>query len=287
MEQCSAARGTDSAAGFSLLEIVVALTIMSILAGSGAALALRSVRGNLQDRTLNRMKELMTAMIGNPDRGTFGYLGDMGRLPDSSGGGLTLLAQRGTQTASVASSLDGVISGWNGPYVLSTRPADVPVDAWNSPLLYTGTAQLTSRGPDRQTGTTASDLDNIVYPAVVPITTGQISVLVKGQLNEGGPPIALRADEASVRVYYTVTTNGGTSSGGVATRTELTPTYAGAAGSGIWNTTALHLGEHGILVTGLNGTSGGGRNYTGSISRDVVRLSRGTAFVTVLLDEAG
>jgi prepilin-type N-terminal cleavage/methylation domain-containing protein len=264
-----------ASAGFSLIEIVVALALLGLLAGAAAAVSVRVIRGNLQERTVLRMRALLTAMIGNPDRSDHGYMGDMGGLPDTS---LTQLFLRGSQRPAVADATDGIISGYNGPYILEgADPTRGFVDFWNSAIVYTpGIAQLTSLGPDRTLGTA----DDIVYPSVAPVLSGTITVLVRGQLNSGGPPIALRSDEASVQVYYTRTSDH--------TRAAASVLYSGSQGSGIWITASpVHLGDHGVLVTGLDGTATGGRNFSGSVARDIVTVNRGSAYVTVLLNEAG
>jgi len=259
--------------GFSLLEIIVALAILSLLAGAGAVVGLRSVRGNLEQRTQQRLRALVHAMIGEPDAADFGYLADMGELPDTD---LTQLMLRGAQTAGVADPVDGIVSGWNGPYFVAGGSVAAPLDFWNSSIVYTpGVAQLTSLGPDRQLGTA----DDIVYPSVSPKLSAEIAVLVRGQLSAGGPPISLRSDEAAVSTFYT--------RGSDNTRALAAMSYTGSQGSGIWRTDQpVHLGEHGVLVTGLDASGSGGRNYSGAVSREIVRVSRGPVSVTVLLDEA-
>jgi prepilin-type N-terminal cleavage/methylation domain-containing protein len=46
----------NSQAGFSLIEILVAMALLSILAGAGAAVSMRVLRGNLAERTVLRMR---------------------------------------------------------------------------------------------------------------------------------------------------------------------------------------------------------------------------------------
>jgi prepilin-type N-terminal cleavage/methylation domain-containing protein len=264
-----------SESGFTLVEIVVALALLSLLAGATAAVSVRVLRGNLGERTVVRMRAILAAMIGDPVRGDSGYLGDMGELPDTA---LTQMFVRGSQPVAAADAVDGILSGWNGAYIIEgADPTRGFLDAWNSAIAYTpGTAQLTSLGADRNLGTA----DDIVYPSVSPVLAGAITVLVKGQLSSGGPPVTLRSDEASVQVYYTRASDN--------TRAAATVSYTGAAGAGIWKTTtALHKGDHGIVVTGLNASGAGGHDFSGSNSREIARVTQGPAFVTVLLEEAG
>jgi len=261
-------------AGFSLIEIVVVLVIVSLMAGSGAAVALRVSRGNLKERTLLKLREIHAGMVGAPERGYFGYLGDMGELPDTA---LTQLFIKGSQPSGVADLVDGILSGYNGPYVLNgTHDTLGFVDAWNSQVLYTpGSAQLTSPGPDRSLGTS----DDIVYPPNTPAISGTLTVTVRGLLVSGGLPLTLRSDEASVQVSYTRSSDN--------SRDVASVSYTGAQGSGLWVTDqALHRGYHGIQVTGLDASGSGGRDFSGSVARAVVSISGGPAFAEILLEEA-
>jgi prepilin-type N-terminal cleavage/methylation domain-containing protein len=257
--------------GFSLIEILVVIALLSILAGAGAAVSLRGLRGNLQERTVKRMRSVMTAMIGDTERGHSGYLGDMGALPNN----LLQLVQP-QAPAAIADPVDGIESGWNGPYYSeNVDPARGILDDWASPLVYNaGTPQLTSLGPDRTLGTA----DDITIPQVLPVLSGSVTVQVKGLLNAGGPPISLREDEATVQVTVT--------DAATHTRSLAAVDYPGVPGSGIWITAApVHLGDHAVIVTGQASASPGGHDFSGSIARDLVRVDRGSVHVTVLLEE--
>ena len=69
--------------GFSLIEVLVVISLISILAGALAPLGIRSLRASQLEKTRTRMDTLMRAMAGDPTQGDFGYLGDMGALPGS------------------------------------------------------------------------------------------------------------------------------------------------------------------------------------------------------------
>lgn len=266
-------RAAERCSGFSLIEIVVVLALLGLIAGAASSVALRATRGNVKQKTLARMQELLTAMIGEPARGEFGYLGDMGELPDTS---LTQLFVRGTQQPAAADPVDGIVSGYNGPYILNSGNATTGfTDFWNSAIRYTpGSAQLTSLGPDRTLGTA----DDIVYPSAAPVLAGTVTVVAKGLLAAGGPPVGLRSDEASVAVFHTRASDN--------TRAQIATSYTGAQGSGIWLSGAVHLGAHGVSVTGLDASGSGGHDFSGSVSRTVVSVSRGPVVVEVLLEEA-
>jgi prepilin-type N-terminal cleavage/methylation domain-containing protein len=266
-------RAAERCAGFSLIEVVIVLALLSLMAGAASSVALRATRGNVKQKTLARMQELVGAMIGDPARNEFGYLGDMGELPDAS---LTQLFVRGAQQPAVADPVDGIVSGYNGPYILNAGDAATGfVDFWNSAIRYTpGSAQLTSLGPDRTLGTA----DDIVYPSAAPLLTGSVTVIVKGLLAAGGPPIGLRSDEASVAVFHTRASDN--------TRAQIATSYTGAQGSGIWLSGAVHLGPHGVSVTGLDASGSGGHDFSGAVGRAVVSVSRGLVVVELLLEEA-
>jgi prepilin-type N-terminal cleavage/methylation domain-containing protein len=266
----------NSQAGFSLIEILVAMALLSILAGAGAAVSMRVLRGNLAERTVLRMRAVMTAILGDSARATSGYLGDMGEPPTD----LRQLFEAAGQQAAVVDPTDGIVSGYNGPYILEGIENGVGIrDFWGTPLVVgPGTLQLTSFGPDRQ----PAGGDDIVVPAVQPVIAGAVTVIVKGMLNDGGPPISLRSDEAQVRITYTrPDTN---------QRDDATVSYSGPQGSGIWRTAAptaaLHLGDHAVLVTGRDGPPTAGRDFSLSVAREIVHIDRSSVHVTVLLDEA-
>jgi prepilin-type N-terminal cleavage/methylation domain-containing protein len=260
--------------GFSLIEIVVVLAVMSLLAGAAATASLRLLRGNLKQQTLARLTEIMAAMIGQPTPGSHGYLGDMGELPDTS---LVQLFVRGAQTPGVASPVDGVVAGYAGPYLLNQGdPARGFVDAWGQAIVHTpGVAQLRSLGPDR----TLATADDIVHPLSPAPISGTITIVGRGLPLDGNPAVPLRSDEATVQVFYTRASDN--------TRALANVSYTGAPGAGVWRTdAALHSGHHSVVITGLDATAAGGRSYAGSVAQALVEIRGAAAFVTLALDES-
>lgn len=148
--------------GFTLIEMIVAMAIMSIMAGILVPMIYRVWESNEAALTRERMAELKTAIAGNPRlyqqgvRSHYGFVGDIGALPDN---------------------LDDLISdsavwaNWNGPYLGGGfDTAKFKRDAWGQPIAYTEhspplvvsgeelAATLRSAGPDRTFGT-ADDID--------------------------------------------------------------------------------------------------------------------------------
>ena len=248
---------THRAPGFSLIEVVVALTLLSLAAGAMAPVALRQISGSRQKATLDKMQRIVTGLIGDPTLGDHGYIGDNGRLPDN----LADLNARGTQTPYAIDATYGIGAGYNGPYVPQAGPVGAPfIDSWNSPFGYANTsAQITSAGPDRTPGTA----DDLIYPDADPVLTGTMNVRVEGIPNDGGPVELLGA--AEVDVFFSAVVNG--------TRVEAQipdsdPLFANN----------LPPGLLGVRVVGEG-------SYAGSTAQDVVEMRRGTRLASLVLEE--
>ena len=234
-------RARSRCRGFSLIEILVVLTLISLLAGAVAPMMLRDIARQHERQTLSDLRRLVHGMRGDPALGTFGYVADVGRLPNA----LEDLNQLAGLPAYAWSSTDGVGYGWSGPYVPEIRDqAGQFVDAWNTPYRYLGTAQIESAGRDRTFGTG----DDLRYPASAPATQGDLSVTVVGLPSGGGAPEQLDSARASVFVTSALD--------GVRSENAL-------AGSGPFTATGLHYGAHGVRASGVG-------SYAGAESRDVV-----------------
>ncbi len=123
--------------GFTLVEIVVVIAVISILASMAVPFASKMLDSARETSTRQRMQDINKAIVGDPATGTYGFVGDMGRLPTGTATtALTQLNTRAAQPASVAGQL-GVLIGWNGPYVTSGfDAAGVMNDGWGRPLRY-------------------------------------------------------------------------------------------------------------------------------------------------------
>ncbi len=230
-------------AGFSLIEIIVVLTLVSLLAGAAAPMVLRDIARQHERRTVAELRQFVHAMRGDPAESSFGYVADVGRLPTA----LADLNQLAGLPAFTWNAADGVGYGWGGPYAPLLRDqAGVYVDAWSTPYRYTGIAQVSSAGRDRTFGTG----DDLIFPANAPATQGDVAVTVTGIPNSGGPPELL--DSTRVTVFLTSAVNG--------VRSE-----AALAGNGPFTATGVHLGAHGVRALGIG-------SYAGAESRDVLTL---------------
>lgn len=165
--------------GFTLLEIIVVIAIVGILAAGLTPLALQSFQVDRERATLDEMIELHRAMVGDPDAGNYGYVGDIGGLPNSLDDLIT--KPSGVPTYSVQTN--GVPMGWNGPYInVGGDTVDFKVDEFGSDYEYggqsgvgnLGAGQIRSKGLDGISGTT----DDIVYPPNPVTFTGSLTLTV-------------------------------------------------------------------------------------------------------------
>jgi|GEM_PF-1305840 len=148
--------------GFTLIEIIVAMAILSILAGAMVPMMYRVWESNENALTRARMADLKTAIAGDPNlyqqgiRSHYGFIGDVGDLPTHLD---DLLVN------------SGAWAGWNGPYLGGGfDSATFNRDAWGraivyaipaAPLFVAGeevAATLRSAGIDGNFGT-ADDID--------------------------------------------------------------------------------------------------------------------------------
>ena len=249
-------RAERSQAGFSLIEILVAVAILAILAGATAPLVVRNMTAARREETTERLRRLVDGMVGDPAAGRYGYLGDMGNLPPALGD----LLVRGVQPA-FAISAYGYGAGWSGPYVQQTQAlADLTQDAWGVALQYIpGTARVTSAGVDHLLGTA----DDLIYPASAPPTTGALTVTVLGIPNTN-PAATIALGSAEVSASLAVTASG-------------TLSTTGLVGSGpFFSATPVALGVHGLVVTGIG-------TYAGASATQVLTVRSGNNAATVTL----
>ncbi len=194
--------------GFTLLEVVVVIAVLSILASVAVPFAAQVINQSREENTRKEMEQLQAAIAGDPGVPTPGYVGDMGRLPTA----LAQLDTRGAQPAGGTGTL-GVRVGWFGPYMNSGFDAAAYLtDAWGTPYAYgnPGTGQIRSAGPDRAMGTA----DDIILPPNPVAATGSLlvnlyvwsSTPAPGQFILNPQPAAFPGMTATVVFHYS---NGG------------------------------------------------------------------------------
>jgi hypothetical protein len=166
--------------------------------------ALRIFERTAEDTTREEMDNIKKALLGNPQklqtsfRNDFGYLGDIGCLPSTAGGGLDRLLTQGSLPAWTFDSTKQAGAGWKGPYITGTPGEDFKKDQLGNDYTYTPvagtcplTATITSNGPDGLPSTA----DDITVTIVANDTTATIRGTVK---NTSGTALA----GVPVELYY-------------------------------------------------------------------------------------
>ena len=147
--------------------------LISVLAVASLEIFGDSDQDARYQETLSRMNRVREALIGNPDlkvdgaRTSFGFLGDIGALPDSGAGlGPLLDSSYGYPSFSVDSTSHAG-AGWNGPYLSTAEAGAITVnDGWGRPLLYEASshfaATVTSYGADGSPDGTGLNQDIVI-----------------------------------------------------------------------------------------------------------------------------
>lgn len=123
--------------GFTLIEIMVVMAIISILAGMMTPMVWKWWEGEAVQTTRDRLKSIKLGMVGDKSiiqtgiRTSFGFVGDNGELPfanSSTSASLGLLVSRPTGS--------GGYPHWNGPYLSGFDSSDFRRDAWGNQFSY-------------------------------------------------------------------------------------------------------------------------------------------------------
>lgn len=130
--------------GFSLLELLVVVSLLGLLALSATALVDNVDEQHRFDLTKSKLQQIRRAILGDSSRtlngepDISGYVADMGRLPNN----IEELLKQGAQTAWAAYPIDvsapdvgDLYGGWRGPY-LEALPETTGVafrDGWGNP----------------------------------------------------------------------------------------------------------------------------------------------------------
>jgi prepilin-type N-terminal cleavage/methylation domain-containing protein len=221
--------------GFSLIEMIVVIAILSVAAGAMAPMAVNMIDNTRREKTLKRQQTIYQAIWGDSAMSGTGFLSDIGRIP---GANLSELAVQGALPAYAVQAC-GVGMGWRGPYLLDgVDSTGLPLDGWGTPMDFAN-GQIRSAGPDRSMNTIA---DNLYYPST-PITanniSGSIALAVVALDSSTAQPIYVPAG-GQATIYYAQ--NG----------TMQSTMTASAAGSYLFFAGGMTLpqGIHAITVTG-------------------------------------
>ncbi|MCL5884213.1 MAG: type II secretion system protein GspG [Deltaproteobacteria bacterium] len=226
--------------GFTLLEVIIAIAVISILAAIAVPYVAGVIDQTRRESTRKEMEGLYDAIMGNPQSPTAGFAGDMGRLPTA----LSQLNTRGGQPGGTTGAL-GVNVGWFGPYVNSGfDPGGYLSDPWGTNYRYgaapDGPGQVRSAGPDRNFLTA----DDIVYPPNPVNIYGRLLVnlyvwsVSAGQFVTNPQPAANPGMTASATFYYS-------NSGSQATSSITLP----PAGGPPYSFNGFHAGLHAVTAT--------------------------------------
>jgi competence protein ComGC len=169
----TAHRPLPTASGFTLLELVVIVAVLAILAAAVAPSLIQGIGESRIQATRDEARVLYEAMVGNPAEGTtFGFVGDIGRLPNS----FTELVQPGSLPNYSTGNYRSIGMGWRGPYVnTGTSNEDYLTDAFGRNYTGASSGQVRSAGPDG----IFNNADDIVYPPNPPAISGNVNATVK------------------------------------------------------------------------------------------------------------
>lgn len=190
-------RPVSSESGFSLFFVILVLSLIAAFSTIATRFVFLHATVSRRASSISEMEKVYEAIMGNPHKGNFGYVGDMGVLPSALDDLLT-----NPSNTTYAARTNGVMMGWNGPYVnIGFEPDDFKKDEWNVPYVYAttqGSNLLTSHGADRKLGT----LDDIKFQSKDPFSIAPIqdNDFFKGVLILR--IITSQASLPSVKVYY-------------------------------------------------------------------------------------
>jgi prepilin-type N-terminal cleavage/methylation domain-containing protein len=190
--------------GFTLVEIIVILSVLSILAAVAIPVALRIFQVTAEDTTREEMNNIKKALLGDPQklqtsfRNDFGLLGDIGCLPSVAFGGLDGLITQGTYPAWNFNATQQAGAGWKGPYITGTPGEDFKKDQWGNDYIYTpgaGVCPLSATHASNGADGLPSTADDITLNVVANETTATIRGTVKNTTGTG-------LQSTPVELYY-------------------------------------------------------------------------------------
>ncbi|MBI4008409.1 MAG: hypothetical protein HY354_07900 [Planctomycetes bacterium] len=148
---------TLSERGLSLFTVLIMIGVLGVSLTVTRFFLYQQTNAQRESETRKEMKEIYEAIMGNPETGTFGYVGDMGTPPASLN---DLVVNPGTSFAFTGTN--GVKIGWNGPYINAGHDLEsYKKDAWGNDYAIVSGYQIRSNGSDG----IADTPDDIVFPS--------------------------------------------------------------------------------------------------------------------------
>lgn len=186
--------------GFTVIELLMVMLLVGILAVVAVDVVSDTTSESRFEETVNRLKQIQNAMIGDPNlkeggaRTSFGYLGDVGGIPTAGQGLAALTTNPGVPVAGYAiNSTVRFGIGWNGPYLSGGNSGtDYTTDLWGNALVYSPAAvppTVVSRGSDGAAGGTGFAQDiTVSMPVELRVAT------VRGFICVNGAPFTASAE---------------------------------------------------------------------------------------------
>jgi len=160
--------------GFTILEVIIAAVVLAILVVALAPATLKMAAAKKTEATRQELREIHRAIVGSPRHGHYGFLGDLGRLPDRP----EALVEAGPFPPYTLDTVGRIGVGWNGPYLQRSK-VDAATDAFGNAYKISRKkeGQAESPGPD---GVFDTD-DDLVFPPEGFRATGSVRIeLIKG-----------------------------------------------------------------------------------------------------------
>jgi len=257
--------------GFTLIEIIVILAVLSILAAVAVPMVLRIFERTAEDTTREEMDNIKKALLGDPQklqssfRSDFGFLGDIGCLPTAafpSAPALDRLSTQGTLPGWSFNPTQQAGAGWKGPYITGTAGEEFAKDQWGNNYTYTATgvcplmATLKSDGPGQSTSA-----DDITVDIVANETTATVRGTVKDAAGVG-----LEAVDVE---YYSAANNG-----------TLTTTTATTDANGNYSVSLAPFGQRAVrALPRLVYAPGSAVRAGNSVTFDIINYSQSAQVV--------
>jgi prepilin-type N-terminal cleavage/methylation domain-containing protein len=198
--------------GLTLIEVLMTLVLLSILTFTSIELVSDSLDEARYEQTIQKMERIKAAILGDPlvrengTRTSFGYLGDVGMLPNVTQGIEALVARPTDGLDEVPDFAMAEFArfgaGWSGPYLFSAAGSvDTLLDAWGNTILYDPTLtppEMRSLGADGLDDGGGGDLTGYNKDIVIQLPEELWQGTVYGYINNRGSPYL---GEAYVTLY--------------------------------------------------------------------------------------